>query len=919
MTSSKAYVSYNMLDLSNLRHNKTMKIAFATVALISTALLVFGGNGDKTNYVWWEGEDAKETNFPRTSWFSPSTFKENAHLLSGGDWLSNSGKRSEAEAFAKYPITVPVKGEYSFWVRKFWKHGPFKWRFGKDKWSTCGKDIALADNTYLKKHVCANWVSLGRIKLKKGKQVFELRLLAEKGESLTCGFDCFLLTTGPFLPNGKLKPGEKSGLADDGYFAFEPPLDHFGTETVLDLRNLNEKTAGESGFVKREGNDFKLGNGKKVRFWAVNVGPNNIAQDHSSIDYLARRLAKLGVNMVRYHGPIFDGRKDPAIVNEQTLDNIFYLVSALKKQGIYTTLSFYFPLWFDIRPHYGIPGYENIQNKKPFGLLFFDSRMQEIYKSWAKKLLTTKNPYTNLPLGKDPAVGIVEIINEDSFFFWTFSEKNIPPVQWEKLERLFGSWLKKRYGSLEKAFSAWSGAKHKRDDSAKGLAGLYDAWHMTSQGTKADSSPKAKRISDQVRFLTEQQLGFYESIVKYFRKKLGVKCLISASNWKTADAQRLDALERYTYTAADVIDRHGYFGGKHEGEGSSYSVRVGHTYQDLAAVTVPERIPLQVTQVDGRPQTITELGWTNPNRFRADCAFLSSAYASLQGIDGLYFFSTASNFIRDTTMAKFTVTSPVISASFPAAALMYRRGDITEADAVFTEAINLENLFALRGSAAASSEALDKLREKDVPSGMQSGYRMLKFDELSFYVGRVARTFSGAKSKRKSLTSHIDRQKKVIKSVTGELLWNYGTGVVTVNTALSQGAAGFLSKSGEIKLKDISIECSNEYACLIITSLDKQPIATSKNILIQTITEEQPYGFKTQNGRITYLGGAPFGVRKINAQVTLKLKGSDRPSVKVLDENGYARKTTVKTEGNGTSKPLVIHLAEDALYHIVQR
>jgi hypothetical protein len=270
-------------------------------------------------------------------------------------------------------------------------------------------------------------------------------------------------------------------------------------------------------------------------------------------------------------------------------------------------------------------------------------------------------------------------------------------------------------------------------------------------------------------------------------------------------------------------------------------------------------------------------------------------------------------------MAKFTATSPVISASFPAAALMYRRGDIAEADNVLLETLQLEDLYALKGSAAASAAALDKLREKDAPSKGQANKSSVIFDELSFYVGKVARTFTNAKSKRKSLANHINRQKKVIKSATGELLWDYGKGVASLNTALSQGAAGFLGKAGEVKLKDVSITCSNEYACVIVTSLDGQPIATSKKILIQAMTEERPYGFNAKNGRITDLGGAPFGIRKINVEVTLKLKGPGRPVVKSLDENGYARKKKVKTEGNGTSKPLVIQLAEDAIYHIVRR
>ncbi len=42
----------------------------------------------------------------------------------------------------------------------------------------------------------------------------------------------------------------------------------------------------------------------------------------------------------------------------------------------------------------------------------------------ADRLLNSPNPYTRIPLGKDPAVAIVELVNEDSHFFWTFGKKN---------------------------------------------------------------------------------------------------------------------------------------------------------------------------------------------------------------------------------------------------------------------------------------------------------------------------------------------------------------------------------------------------------------------------------------------------------------------------------------------------------------
>jgi hypothetical protein len=872
-------------------------------------------------YVWWEGERPAETNFPKQSWFSPSTFEATRHLLSEGDWLSNSGKREGDEAFARYQITVPAAGEYNLWTRKFWKHGPFRWRFGQGDWQVCGRDVALADDTYLKEDLGANWVFLGTVTLPAGPQTFELRLLAQPGEDLTAAFDCFVLSAGPFIPNGKMKPGERSGLADEGYFPFEPPPDSFSPDALLDLRSLNEKVAGETGFVRRDGAGFVLGNGNPVRFWAVNVGPNNIAQNHASIDYLARDLAKLGVNMVRCHGPIFDARTDPANVNARRLDDIFYLVAALKRQGIYTMVSFYFPLWFDVRPSYGIPGYDTINNKAPFALLYFDPRMQEIYKSWARALLTTKNPYTGVPLAKEPAVGIIEIINEDSLFFWTFTKQNIPAVQWQKLETLYAQWLAKRYGSVDAALAAWGGERLDDDDPAAGRVGLYEAWHMTRDGVKAGGPNKVKRVGDQVRFLAELQRGFYASRVKYFRDDLGAGSMISASNWQVADPVTLDALERYTYTAGDVIDRHGYFGGKHEGQGASYSVRVGHTFENLAAVTVPDRLPLQFVQVDNYPQIISEIGWTNPNRYRADATFLASAYGALQGVDGFYFFAVGSNFMRDTAMNKFALSCPVIAGTFPAAALQYRRGDVAEGDEAVHQVVRLEDLYAMKGSGISSAAALDELRRKDIPEGGEASGAVSQLDPLTFYVGRVVRAFGDdpEQSKQRDVSAYIDRDKKTIRSLTGQLLWNYGSGLALVNTPRSQGAAGFLARAGRIELGDVAIQSQNEFGSVMVIALDDQPLATSKRILIQAMTEEQPYGFETEGNKITDLGGSPFGVKKLAVTVALKLKGAGQPKVIALDENGYATDKRVVTRGDGVQGPLTIELAPDAIYHIVER
>ncbi len=868
-------------------------------------------------YVWWEGEAAIATNFPGQSAFSPATLPETRHLLSGGDWLSSSGRRGAEDLFATYRVVVPAAGEYQLWTRKFWKHGPFRWRFGQGDWRTCGPDVALADDTYLRVHLGANWVHLGQTRLPKGEQTFELRLLAREGEEAVAAFDAFLLIQGPFMPNGQLKPGERSDKADPGFFPFEPPLDPFGSQAPLDLRSMNEAVAGEKGFVRREGDRLLLGDGRPVRFWGVNVGPNNIAQDRASIDYLARRLAKLGVNLVRCHGALFDPRS-PDRADARALDRVFYLVAALKRQGIYTALSYYFPLWLDVRPEHGIGGFETIDNKKPFALIFFDPRLQSFHRAWTRALLTAPNPHTGRPLAQEPAVAMVEAVNEDSLFFWTFTKQNVPALHWQRLEGMFGDWLKRRFGSLDKALASWPRERLPVDDPAAGRVGLYEAYHMTAAGLRHGSPDKPKRVGEQVRFLTGLQRGFYEQTKRLIREELKSGSLVVASNWTVSDAATLDALERYTYTAGDVIDRHGYFGGKHAGDGASYSVRVGHTFESRAAVSVPEELPLQSFQVAGYPQVISEVGWTNPNRTRADATFLGAAYGALQGLDGITWFAVGSNFLRDGSMSKFPVSSPTVAGTFPAAALLYRRGDVREAGEVLRQALDLEELFAMKGSGA-SATALDALRARDVPPTAQPTGRIDGFDPLSFYVGRVARAFGERpdRSRQANLPAFIDRQRRVVRSQTGELAWDYGTGVVRLDTPKSQGAAGFLSRAGRIDLGSLALDCKNDYASLLVVSLDDRPLIESRKLLIQAMTEEQPYGFTVQGNRIASLGGAPLGVRRIQATVTLKSTGPSQPRVVALDENGYAARKGLRTHVSGGL--LTVELAPDAIYHVVSR
>ena len=105
--------------------------------------------------------------------------------------------------------------------------------------------------------------------------------------------------------------------ADEGkeWFAFDPKPDTFA-ECPLDLRFLNEKYAGENGFIAvKDGHFIHSANGQPARFWAVNGPPEDLTGDE--LRRCAKLLARYGVNLVRVHGALFDKDGEPDLKKVQ--------------------------------------------------------------------------------------------------------------------------------------------------------------------------------------------------------------------------------------------------------------------------------------------------------------------------------------------------------------------------------------------------------------------------------------------------------------------------------------------------------------------------------------------------------------------------------------------------------------------------
>jgi hypothetical protein len=843
-------------------------------------------NVQAANFIWMEGEDATQNYVQKHNWYDDVV----TETLSGGARLSHYAADRAGEA--TYNFTVSETGDYEFWIRANPVADPkLTYSLNNSPWMPVNLEDALevlniASNGAPDMRFIG-WLNAGKVTLQQGAA--SLRFKFDSANNHHGAIDCFVFTREPFLPRGILKPGERSGKANPGYFAWEPNVDPFSNEALLDLRYLNEDLAGKSGRVQADGNDFRLGNGEKVKFWGANAGPGIVRMNHAAHDYLAKNMAKHGVNLVRIHGGIY-GSRDPK-VDMAYLDQLHHLVGAFKEEGIYTALSFYFPAWF--RPD----AWYRDGDKWPFMLLFFDEDMQRSYFQWADALLKTPNPYTGATLGADPAVAMVEIQNEDSHFFWTFGKDNMPPERWSSFTRLYGDWLKAKYGSLEKTVDAWGGVKVNGDDITAGRMELYGAWQMTWDG--AHSNPKLEaRIADQVRFLTDNMHSFYTRAKAHFKNVGGYEGMVSCGNWHVSDERTLGALERYCYTAGDVIDHHGYYDHGHKGNAASWDVRPGHSFTSSSALSLDSANPLPYVETDGYPHIISEIGWPLPNMYHGESTLLTAAYGALQGLDGIMNFAIGSP-SWDQSIGKFPLNTPVLLGSYYATALTYRLGYIQEAPTVVMDNLDVEDLLNLKGSTVYARPALDEFRAEQVPTSAKKSGPIEAIDPMTFYVGRVARSFEGRpdESMQLPLDDFIHRDLKTIKSITGELNWDYGKSVMTVNTSKAQGATGFLGKHGPVKLDQVTIDMDNDYGSVLVVALDNRPITESKKMLIQCMTVEQFYGWKTSSpagmdGTIENVGSSPWGLEKIEATITLA--GKAPSSIVACDENGYSTDKVVE-------------------------
>lgn len=891
--------------------------------------------------IWREGEAATSAKVnPHPWWYD----KVDKTRLSDGAWLSNFAEGADKVGSATYDLRVTEAGEHHLWIRANPTGTRLSYRIDGGAWTNVATDRArdteniAADKKPDLRFIA--WMDGGRVALDAGKRTVEFRF--DSDNSNHGALDAFVFTTDDWTPAGLSKPGEAPQSAAGPVGELSPgqkdtwavpvPLPVAGNRQ-LDLRFLNEEKAGQHGMIglSKDGESFVRGDGQPVRFWPIiSYGWRELSPD--DMDRQCRFLAAMGVNMVRIHANIADRTEGAKItdVNRREINGIQRYAKSCRDNGIYMTISPYWP--FETPPEsWGLEGFA--PDRKPLGPIYFNPQFQAGYKAWVRALYDAPNPYTGVRLADDPTVALIQIMNEDSLLFWTVDA--MPDAQKAILAGQYATWLGKAYGSLDKARAAWGTATHEKDDWANDRPAFYILWELT----RPQADDKARRVRDQLRFIAETQRGFYAMIGKFYREELGCKQLINAMNWKSADKMTLDDVERWTYTANDVVAVNRYFTGEHEGENAGWRVDPGHYFTETSALKDPLKMPTNLKQVDGHPMLITETLWVPPVGFQSEAMFLTAVYQSLTGVDGTYWLGTdkvdydypvfpyADFPGGQKAHTKFFAGEPDHLGMMPANALLFRMGYVRQGRTVVHESRPMDDLWDRKAPVIAETETFDPNRDtKNIagPTGKTDVSR------LAFLVGPVEVSFGEDRGKTKvaDITPFVDADRKIVKSNTGEIALNWDKGLCTVNAPKAQGITGFLKAGGgRFELSDLTIESQNEYATITVVPLDDQPLNTSKRVLVQVGTRAELTGYQAEPVRHTFAdakaptdamrlvrtGVAPW--RVVNTNGTLSIANAGLTKATRVEPNLSAGGVVPARREAGR---LVVPLPPDAMYLILE-
>lgn len=598
----------------------------------------------------------------------------------------------------------------------------------------------------------------------------------------------------------------------------------------------DEKPAGKHGFMRiPDSNELTFEDGTKIRFWGTNFNGAQIFPPHEQSEKVARRLAKVGINIVRFHQMdsewatpnIFSFTRGVNKENTQSLDSISmdrldYLIYCLKREGIY--------VYMDMLTYRRFKSGDGVREAhlladaaKPYSV--FDRRMIDLQKQFNRDLWTHYNPYTKLAYKDEPAIVFTEVTNECDLW----SQNVVVEPYRSELEARYREWAAIRKIKVGK-----------------------------------DKISFDKENIDIQQFFIDVTTAYYHEIVEDLRS-IGVKIPISGTNW-TRNAAHLTA-----QNACDFIDTHAYaYWPWRDWKGNFSNESVTGTVNNMLNEISFYKLP-------NKPLFISE--WDNPypNEWRAECPLLLSAVGAFQDWSGFAIHTYRYGLDENVDMIGKPVTGNAINGIsyrggvfdtfndpakfglFYHAALILRRGDVKPAE----KTVNIQ-ISDIRQSKGEASNLTPELH-------------------------RVETLLPGMKPSPKAIITEPEKRFPELKpsevlSDTKEMYRNLNKRFGWIDSERTKAVYGFVGEQGEIALNDMTVTAINDFATIAVSSLTNEPINRSSNMLLTAVgrAENTDVLYDAEHTQQLDPGYGPMQIEIIEAAIKIR---TTKPHLRVMSIN----------------------------------
>ena len=655
----------------------------------------------------------------------------------------------------------------------------------------------------------------------------------------------------------------------------------------------NEKPAGIHGFVTQKEDKFVFEDGTAARFWGTNFNSAANFPSHEYSDMVAKRLAKFGLNLVRFHQMdgdwstpnIFQFTKgkrlnDTMSLDPESMDRLDYLIYALKKEGIYVYMDML--TYRRFRTGDGARSPENLADgARPASN--FDPVLIQRQKEFCSQIWERYNPYTKLKYCDDPVFAMMEIVNENELLS-NYSCKFLTEPYRTELENMYQEWRQKK--------------------------------DLVPETAPVDLASESN--AELMRFKMEMQARYFEDMYNYLRK-IGVKIPIAGTTWKFGFAA-----SQQSQTKMDFMDVHPY----HYNWGWKPEMKLVDNRSMLAHFD-PWYNAGSFMRLANKPFFISEWDVPWPNPWRAECVLNLAAVSALQGWGGTaihtYRYDCRPNVdmiaepITGDALAGVpyrsgvfdTFNDPAKFGLFYHAALIMRRGDVAESRRFL--AVPYKGIMASDRNAELPDGKDHILCQDDFPA-LDGAAEVVKIGTLPEGVEKPAHAELHDGSKRIVPGDAVE-----FVSESGELYRNSAKKLAYIDTERTKAAYGFLGAAGEIKLKNLKIKCENPFAVIALSSLTDAPLTESDNILLTAVGRADNTDTVYNNeGTVQYSKGhGPVQAEVIAADIELESSQTGF-HVEAITSHGMHIGRTEVTEKDGK---VSFHIGGTfaSIYYLIQK